>query len=412
MSSSKLFRSEVAVSRSERVFGEVSVLIPASWQVIGYLLFAAVATAVLFASLATYARIETVGGSIVPAAGVAPIIPTRAGVIVSIGVVEGQTVKAGQVVAIVRSEEDVAVGESVGARIEDAISLQDSSLQLQLSAAQASALSAQRQFEAQRAGFAAEIGQLESQIAFQQTLIENSVRAYDRARRIAERGFISQRDLEALQDTVVSRRQAMSQLTQALASKRSQLAEAAKMSDQSRFQADAQVAALEASRAQLKQQAASAEGNRSYAIRSPLSGQIAALMARIGQPATTQASLMTVVPGDSPLRAELAVPSSAIGFVKRGQQVRLAMDSFPYQRFGTVAGTVLTVAASPISQPGPSGTAVSVYPVVVELSTTYSLAYGRRERLIPGMTLTARIVTDRQSLLQWLFDPLFAVSRR
>lgn len=121
---------------------------------------------------------------------------------------------------------------------------------------------------------------------------------------------------------------------------------------------------------------------------------------------------MLIVPTGAKLRAELAVPSAAIGFIKPDQEVRLAIDAFPYQRFGTVKGKVTTVATSAIAAHGPNGTSVPVYPVTVMLDTSSVLAYGRKEQLVSGMTLTARIVTERQSLLEWLFEPLFAVSRR
>ena len=112
------------------------------------------------------------------------------------------------------------------------------------------------------------------------------------------------------------------------------------------------------------------------------------------------------------LRAELAVPSAAIGFVKPGQRVRLSVDAFPYQRFGTVEGKVLTVATSSIGAAGPNGTTIPVYPVMVALDRAAVSAFGRDEPLVSGMTLSARIVTEKQSLLEWLFEPLFAVQRR
>lgn len=121
---------------------------------------------------------------------------------------------------------------------------------------------------------------------------------------------------------------------------------------------------------------------------------------------------MAIVPTGARLRAELAVPSAAIGFVKPGQEVRLAIDAFPYQRFGTVSGKVETVSASAINAQGPNGATVAVYPVTVALDAAHIQAYGRNEPLVSGMSLTARIVTEKQSLLQWLFEPLFAVRNR
>ena len=159
-------------------------------------------------------------------------------------------------------------------------------------------------------------------------------------------------------------------------------------------------------------QAANTAGSRAYVLRAPVAGRVTALTARIGQPATAQTPLMTIVPAGSVLRAELSVPSAAIGFVKPGQTVRLAIDAFPYQRFGTVNGRIQTVAASPVSMTAQNGSTVSVYPVIVTLDDSAVTAFGRREPLVSGMSLTARIVTEKQSLLQWLFEPLFAVRRR
>jgi membrane fusion protein len=106
------------------------------------------------------------------------------------------------------------------------------------------------------------------------------------------------------------------------------------------------------------------------------------------------------------------VPSAAIGFVKPGQEVRLALDAFPYQRFGTVKGRVRTVPSSTINAPASNGATIAVYPVIVDIEAPKIFAYGRDEPLVAGMNLTARIITERQSLLEWLFEPLFAVRRR
>jgi membrane fusion protein len=147
-------------------------------------------------------------------------------------------------------------------------------------------------------------------------------------------------------------------------------------------------------------------------LRAPVAGRVTALTARIGQPVSQQGQLMTIVPAGAKLHAELAVPSAAIGFVKQGQEVRLAIDAFPYQRFGTVMGKVQTVSASAINAQGPNETRIAVYPVTVVIDQANIAAYGRSEPLVSGMTLSARIVTEKQSLLEWLFEPLFAVRRR
>lgn len=407
-----MFRSEVTSHRSDRLTGDVSITVPISWQSIGYLVFVGILIGFSFLSLASYSRVETVTGSITPDKGVSAIIPSRNGVIASVAVSEGQEVAAGAELAAIRAEEDSASGQPTAARIEEAMARQDASVAAQMVAANAAADAQIHQLSAQRSGIAAEIQQIQSQITLQRELVASANKDYERARTVAERGFISQRDLQVREETLLARRQDLSQLTQSLATKVSALAESGRSAAQVAAQAQAQSAGLTADRAAIAQQAASTAGSRSYVLRAPIAGRVAALTARAGQPANSQAAMMSIVPAGATFRAELAVPSAAIGFVKPGQEVRLAVDAFPYQRFGTVKGKILTVATSAVSASKGDGTTVSVYPVMVSLDQTSISAFGRREALVAGMSLTARIVTEEQSLLQWLFEPLFAVRRR
>ncbi len=410
--SSGLFRPEASAGRRHRLAGDVLIAVPVSWQILGYALLASLVIVVIFISLATYARVEVVTGVLAPDAGIATIVPTRDGVITSLDVRDGEDVIAGTRLAAVRSEEDAAVLTTTGARVEAAIRQQDASLITQIEAYAASASAEQQRLGAQRSGLEEEIAQLASQVALQNELIATAESDLARVRRVHEQGFISGRDLQSREDLFLTRRQQLAQLTQALASRRSALAENQRASEQSRAQANVQQANLSAARAEVAQSAASASGARSYVLRAPVSGRVTALVARAGQVASPARPLMSIVPRDSVLRADLLVGSAAIGFIKPGQDVRLAIDAFPYQRYSTVPGTVLTVASSAVSQPGPDGAPVMVYPVTVALKQAEVSAYGRSEPLIPGMTLTARIVTDKQSLLQWLFEPLFAIRRR
>jgi membrane fusion protein len=407
-----MFRNEVLQNRSDRLSGNVFIALSVSWQVIGYLIFGGVAATLLFLCLVSFSRVEIAGGTITPDKGVSTILPTRSGTIASISVADGQEVAAGAELAAIRVEEDSALGVSAAAQIQAAVSQQDSSLVAQIAANKSVANAQIYQVAAQKSGLSAEISQLESQISIQREMISSAKDDYDRARIVAERGFISQNDLRSRRDTLLARRQALSQLTQSMAVKRSALIEAKRSAAQLAAQAQAQNASLAASRAQVAQQAANTSGSRSYVLRAPVAGRVTALTARVGQPANPQTSLMTIVPVGSILRAEIAVPSTAIGFIKSGQAVRLAVDAFPYQRFGTVSGRVFTVSTSPVTVQTANGATVSVYPVIVTLDRASISAYGRDEHLVPGMTLTARIIAERQSLFEWLFEPLFAVDRR
>ena len=392
--------------------GNVSIVIPVAWQLITCVIAASLATALFFLSIATYSRVEIASGMVVPAAGVVPIVPSRGGVIAGIAVAEGDAVAQGAMLASIRAEEDSGDGVSAAARVQAALQQENASLSVQAQQAGAAAQAQLAQLTAQREGLAAEIAQLQSQIALQHSLIASSEQDLERVRTVAERGFISRRDITMREEQLLLRRQSLAQLSQSLAARRSALASAERNALQLTADAGGRSASLAASRAQLSRQTAEAAGARAYVLRAPVAGRIAALTGRPGQPVNTQTTLMSIIPAGSRLQAQLSIPTSAIGFVKRGQVVRLAIDAFPFQRFGTVTGRVTTVAATPISLPGANDTTKSVYPVIVALDQTAIRAFGRQEQLVSGMTLTARIITEKQSLLRWLFEPLYALGNR
>ena len=137
-----------------------------------------------------------------------------------------------------------------------------------------------------------------------------------------------------------------------------------------------------------------------------------AITGRVGQAAAQGQPLMAVMPAGSRPRAELYVPTQAAGFLAVGQEVRLAVDAFPYQRFGTVTARIAQIASTAVPRATAEGGTIPVYLVTVELGAPFVTAFGRRQPLLPGMTLSARIVTERRSLFEWLFEPLFAVGQR
>lgn len=409
---SQLFRAEVFQQKKDRLSGSVSIAVPMPWQAIGFLIFGSLIIAITFLSLASYARVETVTGSIVPDKGVAAIIPTRPGTIAEVMVEDGERVAKGATLVSIRAEEDSATGISAAALTEQAIAQQDASLIAQMSAGARSAAAQQNQILSQESGLRAEIDQLQSQIVLQQSLVASATRDLEKAQSVAERGFISRADLQSREDTLLARQQQLSQLQQSLGSRRATLSQLSGSAANVAAQAQSDAANIAAARAQVAQQAAGNAGARSYALTAPSAGTVTALTMRSGQRVGLQSQIMAVIPENARLRAELFIPSQAIGFVKRGQEVRLAIDAFPFQRFGTVTGKVTTVASSAVSQTLPNGAVVSAYPVVVEIAHPEVIAFGRRERLVPGMTLTARIITEKQTLIEWLFEPLFAVRRR
>ncbi|MDQ7077049.1 MAG: HlyD family efflux transporter periplasmic adaptor subunit [Robiginitomaculum sp.] len=169
-----------------------------------------------------------------------------------------------------------------------------------------------------------------------------------------------------------------------------------------------QIASLEQSRSEL-------EASRSYLVRAPIDGVVASLHGNVGQMRAPTQPVMTLVPANATLVAHLLAPSSAIGFLERGQDVNLLYDAFSYQKFGVQKGHIVQISKASylpgeLNAPFPYKTAV--YQVTVALDKQTITTYGHDTPLITGATLKGDLVIERRSLFEWLFDPLIAASKR
>src|SRR5206468_1238203 len=88
-----------------------------------------------------------------------------------------------------------------------------------------------------------------------------------------------------------------------------------------------------------------------------------------------------------------------VGRLKVGMPVRVKLDAFDYQRYGTAAGTVVFIAPD---SSVPEGQRTAAYLVRIELDGD---EVGRGEQhghVKLGMAGTAEVVTGRESLLSLL----------
>ena len=411
MNQPSLFRPEVEARQANRLQGSVNLATPVAWHLLGLLLFATVALTIVVLTFGSFARVATVTGTITLDTGVASVVASRNGTIAAIGVREGETVVAGRPLVWVRAEEALTGGVSAPARVRDALRRQDEQLLAQGRQTSRAAAADRARIEAQIDGIEAELGQLARQRVDQLRLIEAAQADVDRTRAIADRGYVSRRDFDARETLLVTRRQQLAQFDQLMAAKRAGIVEARRTLVQTAATAGVQVAGTEASRAALNQQLAEADLASGYVVTSPVAGEVTALTARPGQPVAAARQLMMIIPDGSRLCAELQVPTSAAAFIRPGQEVSLAVDAFPYATFGTMKARVMTISGAAVARPSGNGEA-AFYTVTAALSAPSVRAFGRNWRLLPGMTLTGRIITERRSLLRWLFEPFFAVRNR
>jgi membrane fusion protein len=406
-----LFREEVLAAKATRLQGNINLAIPVSWQLIGLCLALIVGASAVFLSFASYARTEIVEGSIVPAGGILQVVPGRPGRVGQIFVQEGQKVRKGDRLALVRIEEADQLGFGKQAAILSKIDQQRQGLQDQRALTRSAAVAQQQGYAAQIQGLREELVSIDVQLAAETRLVAMAEADLAQAAVIAARGFVSRRDLASREETLLSRQQQLAGLRQTRAAKASSVEQAVRGSREAAASASGATAALDASRALVERDRVIVQADEGYALIAPATGRIAALNINIGDAVAVGDSTMAIVPSNERLVARLQIPSKAAGFIRIGQSVRLALDAYPSERFGTVEGTIMSAANAPLLKSNNEGNSVPIYIVTASIASPFVSAYGRQQRLLPGMAFTARIVLERRSLFQWVFDPLFAAAR-
>lgn len=131
--------------------------------------------------------------------------------------------------------------------------------------------------------------------------------------------------------------------------------------------------------------------------------------------------VMTLVPHNDPLQAEVWVSNLDAGFVRERQPVQLKLTAYPFQKYGMVEGEVRRISpdasefgagrndkapGTEIAPPSP----VSGYRALVALKKTFLETAGERHRLAPGMQVSAEIHLGTRTILEYLLSPVRKVA--
>lgn len=411
---SSLFRQEAIESKRQRLFGEVTVAQPLAFSVLtGFLLLVAVAVGVFLAT-GSFARKETAPGYLQPDRGVIDIYPPAAGILQSLNVEEGDSVAVGDVLATILTERISIGGTRVGAAMLDSVNRQIAETEEQIAIARDRAIGEKARLESEIAGLEEERAELQAQLKVQRDLVAVARDNLDSIEELTGRGVISETEYKRRQEQVLSYEQQHAGLRQRLAEIGNRIEQAQMALGAAPLNARERLSELSAAHAALMRQKAELEGQRAMQVVAPVAGRIGALRLTEGGRAD-QTALMNLLPEGSTLEAHLMVPTRAIGFLEEGQTVRLSYDAFNYRRFGVYDGQIRKISRTilaPGEMIGPIQLEAPAYRVTVALAEQDVEAYGQRVPLQPGMTLSADIILEERSLLDWLLDPLLSLRGR
>ncbi len=138
-------------------------------------------------------------------------------------------------------------------------------------------------------------------------------------------------------------------------------------------------------------------------IRAPIDGVVKGLTVHtLGAVIQSGQVLMEIVPIHEQMIAEAAVLPADIGPIRVGQPVKLKISTYDFARYGSIAGKVSNISATTFQ----TEKGETFYKVKVILAHDYVGRNRNTNKIAPGMTLQANIITGEKSIMQYLLKPV------
>lgn len=412
-----LFRQEVIDAKRADWLGSIIVAAPLSrWWLTALALMTAMII-LLFLFFGHYTRRETVAGQLVPSAGLLNVAAPSPGTVTRLLVRDGQTVKAGDVLLDISSEQDSASLGDTHALVGQQLATQRARLQDDLANQTQSSRQQGEALQAKAALLRAQLAQVGGQLDLQRQQVDGNRQMLERIEPLVAKGFVSAVQMQQQRAALLEAQTQYRSLVRQQLDARQQLGAVQQQLAQLPLDEAARRNDTERQLAGVAQSIAQNEMQRAVVLRAPRDGVVSAVLLKEGQMVGAGQSLLSILPAGSALQAQLLVPSRAIGFIEPGSRVVMRYQAFAYQKFGQQYGRVADISRSALT-PAEVEALVGqqprepVYRVKVTLDSQRVLAYGHPEPVRPGMALDADILMERRRLIEWVFEPLYGAVHR
>lgn len=409
--SKSLFRPEVLQKQQQRLAGAVHLTRPVPLVWLTALLLLMVSAALVYLANAQYSRKQTVQGVLQPSAGTVRLQLAESGIIRQLLVSEGQHVTVGQPLLVLDKQQFDASQNELSSTL---LSQNEQVIkQLQLDRQQKQQQH-QLQLQQQRdkiMALARDLDELQQQQQTLQHRVQLNKEQLSQLNKLQGSGYISQLEITKQKDALLQLEQQHQQQQAAQVKVQAEITQAEQQLAQLPLQQQAELSVIDNQLAGQTSQQAKLSQQQSSTLVAPSAGRVSGLQVKAGQWHAQGQAVLTLLPAHSELEAVLYVPTSAVGFLTVGQTARLRYDAYPYQRFGVYQGQVTEISDSVLLPSDVSDFALQgpSFRLRVQIPSQQLQAYNKSLPLKAGMTLQADLITERQSLMQWLFDPIYSL---
>lgn len=407
-----LFRKQAVDAQGQRLVGAVTLAQPIPLKLTVLVISTTVLISLIFLFNAEYTRKETILGFLRPNKGVIKSFSEKNGTIKKVLVSAGQLVEKGTPLVSIVSNRALENGADVNNQL-----IKDVKLQITL---QKQELSELPKLEEQSTD------ELNQQIILshqslaalnaQKTLIDEKL-ALLKAQSLQlttlhQQGYISTLDIQQHHERHLTVKQESKQLVTAKVSLQKKITQLTTAQQLQPFEYASKRRALQKHISTLNSQLTNIKSNFSHVVKATHRGVVTDIHVLPGEALNKTRPLLTILPHNSSLVAELMLPTRSAGFIKKGDVTYLRFDAFPHQRFGFITGKVTRIDNALITQQDvnfPINITEPVYRLQAKLNKQFVDVYDKQLPLKSGMMFQADIVLDKRSLFEWIIDPILSV---
>lgn len=410
--------------------------VSAAPRLVAWLLMAFSFLAVLWAIFGKIDVVATAQGKIIPSEGSKVIQPIETAAIKAIHVIDGQVVKAGQVLVeldatlatadTTRTANDLTTAKLQAARARAMLAALSSGRAARMEAPLGIALErvAQEQrildgqygeYQAKLARIDADIARRDAELTSTQKIVSKLELTAPIARQRAEdfknlleknfiskHGYLEKEQVRIEQEgDLATQKSRLNELSSALQQGKN---ERVALTAESRRMALDILNEAEQKTTTYGQELVKTESrSRFMTLTAPVDGTVQQLAVRtVGGVVTPAQALMVVVPKDDVLEVEAFLENKDIGFVNAGQAAEIKIETFPFTKYGTIPASLTHVSHDAINDEKRG----LIYSTRARMERATIQVEDKTVKLSAGMAVTVEIKTGKRRVIEYFLSPL------
>lgn len=416
---SHLFRKEVFVAQQNKWTGQVILTRPFSFLFLTFCAFLIALCIIIFLIFGSYTNKTTVESQLLPIMGVVRVYSSDIGTITHKFVEDGNFVKAGEPLFKLSTSRFGEKG-NVQAKLAAEANLKKTLALQELERLKRIHQNEQKNVHNNIHRLNNQLENIKQQITGQNRQIRLAEKTLNKNKFLASQGAVSQQDKMTAESHLLEQRSRLESLKREQNNAIRELDEQKITLSSLPERHKTELSQLNRTITEMNQEILDFDLKSEQTIRASKSGYISTINVDIGQQVEPSKLLLSIVPEQTELVANLYIPSKAVGFIKPKDKVVLRYQAYPYQKFGHATGEIISVARTALGKQELSGLGIiftnptllnePAYLVKVKLEKQTIKAYGENKPLQIGMILEADILHERKKLYEWVLDPLYSIS--